>query len=208
MRLLVSGATKTLRSRPDKRHLGHLLTPMNGNRIDTLLKTGLPWAADNAAFSGFDEPAFLKMLDKIRGKSGCLFVCAPDVVGDAKATLALFEVWESRIRQYGLPVALVGQDGLEALDVPWERIDAFFIGGSTNWKLGPAAATLAREAKARGLWIHGGRVNTKRRMQHMASIGCDSIDGSGFSRFPEVRIPLAERWLDEILGSTPPVPTG
>jgi hypothetical protein len=195
--LLVSGETRSVRARKDSKRLGHLLTPKNGNSIDALLATGLPVACDNSAFGTFDEAAFRRMLGKVRGKP-VLFVCAPDVVGDAATTLALFDAWEPVIRGFGLPVALVGQDGLEDLAVPWGRMDAFFIGGGTGWKLGGAAAGLAREAKARGLWVHGGRVNTKKRFRHMAEIGCDSVDGSGFSRWPDARIPMAERWLEEI----------
>jgi hypothetical protein len=197
MRLLVSGATRTLRqlNRPDR--LGHLLTPHAGDSIDTLLANGLPVAADNAAFSAWDETAFVRMLAKLRGKP-VIWVTAPDVVADAAATLALFEKWEPIIRSYGLPVALVAQDGLEDLQVPWGRFDALFLGGSTAWKLGPDAERLAREAKRRGKLLHGGRVNSRRRLRHMATIGCDSCDGSGFSRFPDRDIPSALRWLEEI----------
>lgn len=141
MILLVSGATRTMRQRTGSQHLGHLIVPGAGNSIDKLLETGLPLAADNGAFSFFDEAAFLRMLGKLQGKPA-LWVTAPDVVGDAAVTLALFEVWEPIIRSYGLPVTLVGQDGLEVLAVPRERMDALFIGGSTAWKLGPGAAAL------------------------------------------------------------------
>jgi hypothetical protein len=48
------------------------------------------------------------------------------------------------------PIALVAQDGLEPLPVPWEQLEALFIGGSSRWKLGPHAARLVREAKERG----------------------------------------------------------
>ncbi len=197
MILLVSGATRTVRARAGSGRLGRLLTPRNGNSVGALFATGLPVAADNAAFTDFDPAAFRRMLGRLRGRP-VLWVCAPDVVGDAAATLALFEVWEPEIRAHGLPVALVAQDGLERLEAPWGRIDALFLGGTTAWKLGPHAAALAREAKARGLWVHGGRVNTKKRFSHMASIGCDSVDGSGFSRFPDTRIPMAELWLEGV----------
>ncbi len=207
MILLVSGATRTVRARAGSGRLGHLLTPRNGNSVDGLLATGLPVAADNSAFSGFDAAAFRRMLGRLRGRP-VLWVCAPDVVGDAAATLALFDTWEVEIRAHGLPVALVAQDGLEGLEVPWGRVDALFIGGSTAWKLGPHAAALAREAKARGLWVHGGRVNSRRRFLHLASIGCDSVDGSGFSRFPDTRIPMAELWLEGIESGHAPTPAG
>jgi hypothetical protein len=195
--LLVSGATKTVRRYSGSPYLGHLLTPSNGNRVESLLETGLPWAADNAAFSGFDEGRFLRMLDWIEGRAGCLFAAAPDVVADAEATLRLFGGWRREIASRGLPVALVAQDGLESLPVPWSGLDALFLGGSTGWKLGEHAEALCREAKARGKWVHMGRVNTRQRIRLAASWGCDSVDGTGFSRWPDARIPKGLRWIEE-----------
>jgi hypothetical protein len=63
MILLVSGATSTLRSLPLDAPVGHLVTPHTRNRIDVIASTGRPWAADNGCFGGFDEPAFLAMLE-------------------------------------------------------------------------------------------------------------------------------------------------
>ena len=94
MLVLVSGATRTVR--PD--HVGHLVVPRQWNLADRLaLKPGR-WAMDNGAFSGFDEGAFVRMLERFDRVGGCIFVTAPDVVTDAAATLA----WrrEVGIRQY------------------------------------------------------------------------------------------------------------
>lgn len=157
----------------------------------------MPWACDNAAFSGFDEAAFGRMLDRVAGQAGCLWVAAPDVVGDADATLDLFRAWEPRIRGHRLRVALVAQDGLEGRRVPWSRVDALFLGGSTAWKEGDAARTLARRAAARGKLVHMGRVNSLRRIRLAAAFGCDSIDGSGFSMFPDARLPKGLRWVEQ-----------
>lgn len=201
MILLVSGATATLRRYPAEQRLGHLITPSTGNAISTIVATGRPWAADNGAFTGFDADAFRRMLELIRGNPRCLFVTCPDAVGDARATAMLFETWAPTIRDLGLPVAWVAQDGAEDLPRPWDRggeipIRALFIGGSTRWKLGRPAADLAAEARRRSIWVHMGRVNTRRRFVRAAEIGCDSVDGSGFSRWPDERIPKALRWLD------------
>jgi hypothetical protein len=160
--LLVSGATATMR-REQSRRLGFLFVP--SQRALPPDTNGRPWAADNGAFAGFDEPAFVEMLAGLAGREGGLFVSAPDVVGDAAATLARFEEWEPRIRAFGLPVALVAQDGLTPGEVPWPRIAALSVGGTTAWKLGPDAAALVAEAKRRGKWAHIGRVNTRRRFK-------------------------------------------
>lgn len=188
--LLVSGATKTMARVRDPR-LGRLLRPGNGNRPDEL-----PWAADNGAYSGFDSKAFLRMLERYQGAPGCLWVAAPDVVGDADATLALFREWEPRIHAGGWPVAFVAQDGL--VDPPWDSFECLFVGGSTDYKLGREARHVVVEAKRRGKLAHMGRVNTVRRFRYAHEIGCDSFDGTQFSRFPDRWIPWALEWLDTI----------
>ncbi len=174
-----------------------MLTPRAANGVEAIRSLGLPSAADNACFSGWNERRFVNMLDRIVGVPGCMWVAAPDVVADAAATLDLFDAWQPRIAARGLPVALVAQDGLEDLDVPWDRLDALFLGGSTKWKLGEYARRLAHEAKARGKLLHCGRVNSRRRIRYAAVIGCDSVDGSCFSRWPDTKIPRALRWIAE-----------
>jgi hypothetical protein len=170
--------------------VGRLCVPSDGQSPDP----GQVWAADNGAFSGFDETAFLRMLDRLEPwRETCLFVACPDVVGSHTLTLDLFEVWAPRLQKW--PLALVAQDGLTPEAVPWNKFDALFIGGTTEWKLSPAAALLVREAKRRGKWVHMGRVNTIRRMVYANSIGVDSIDGTSFSRWSDIYIPRAVRIL-------------
>jgi hypothetical protein len=144
-----------------------------------------PWAADNDAFSKWDEGRYRDMLGRIRGREGCLFVTAPDVVGDATETLLRFDQWRGDLD--GFPVALVGQDGLE--DPPWDSFSTFFVGGTTEWKMGPQAARLIREAKERGKWVHMGRVNSYQRGRYARWLGCDSIDGTQFSWFRDSKLP-------------------
>jgi hypothetical protein len=69
-------------------------------------------------------------------------------------------------------------------DTPWDLLDCIFIGGSTAFKLGAEAARIVVEAHLLRKWVHMGRVNTQRRLQYAAAIGVDSVDGSGWSRFP------------------------
>jgi hypothetical protein len=200
VRLLVSGATATLSTllpaHADR--LGMLLVPGAGN-APLSIPDGLPWACDNGCFVGLDPARFLALLAKIVGKPGLLWVTVPDVVGDAAETLRRFYVWEPVLAgPVGLPLAYVAQDGAEQLDLPWGRMRALFVGGSTAWKESKAAADLIGEAKRRGRWVHVGRVNTRRRLEMALAWGADSVDGSGFSRWPAIRIPLALRWLEEL----------
>lgn len=138
------------------------------------------WAADNGRFSSpekYTDDAYLAWLSR-QPSEMCLFATAPDVVGDAVATLALSTPMFERIRGLGYRVALVAQDGLEDLPVPWDAFDALFIGGTTAWKLGDPAAGLAIEAHRRGKWVHMGRVNSRKRLVYAESIHCDSADGT------------------------------
>jgi len=129
------------------------------------------------------------MLRAVAGQPGLLWVAAPDVVGDADSTLARFRVWRPTLDYYGLPIAFVAQDGQEDRPVPWDAIRCLFIGGSTAWKEGAAAAALIYEAHARGKWTHVGRVNTLRRYWWLSSLPIDSIDGTCFSKWPDKFIP-------------------
>jgi hypothetical protein len=162
----------------------------------SFIADGRPWAVDNGAFAGFDEASFWALLGRLhKHRTTCLFVAAPDVVGDARATLRLFAEWQPVIARMGFPVALVGQDGLTMDMVPWDCLDAVFLGGSTGWKLGHMATTLAGYGNARGKWVHMGRVNSRRRIRHAHRIGCQSIDGSGWSKWPAIRLPMAVDWM-------------
>lgn len=159
--------------RPD---MPAMLTPRMGQKPPV----GQPWAADNGRFSApqdYTDAGYLAWLASMPVES-CLFATAPDVVGDAAATVALSAPMLGPIRQFGYPVAFVAQDGLENLTPPWDAFDVLFIGGTTAWKLGEACAAIAQEAKRRGKWVHMGRVNSLRRMVYAESIGCDSADGT------------------------------
>lgn len=190
MLLLVSGATRYPRS-PS---VGHLIVPRQGNDPSALALTPGAWAMDNGAFSGFDAGAFVRMLQRFDRHSGCLFVTAPDVVADAACTLDLWPFWSRLIRGVGRPPALVAQDGLTPESTPWQELGALFIGGTTAWKEGAMARTLCGIAKAKGLWVHWGRVNGRRRFGLAVEAGADSIDGSGFSIAPDSNIPRVAQW--------------
>lgn len=183
-----------LRARYGPGVLGRLVVPKDCARVDETAGLGIPWAADNGAFGEFDEPAFLRMLKSIAFVPDCLFVACPDVVGDAHETLRQYGRWYAEIMFHGLEPALVAQDGLTVDTAPWDEIRVLFIGGTTEWKLGADAAELVAEAKRRGLHVHMGRVNTARRARYAASIGCDSFDGSKFSRFTETYIADGLAW--------------
>lgn len=182
MRLLIGGTpTGTLRhiSIADYRaHCGMLVTWRDRAHPRRAIKLGVPWAMDNFAFTGFKADAFRRSMDAYEGLPGCLFAVAPDVVGDARATLDQFAQWRDEIKGHGYPIALAIQNGQEKLLVPWSDIDAVFIGGDTAFKFSDYVRGLVAEARMRGKWTHMGRVNSVRRWNYAHSLHVQSVDGT------------------------------
>lgn len=134
------------------------------------------WALDNGAYTGFDAEAFLAKCEQLQPWRGrCLFIVAPDVVGDAVATLALYREWAHTVKRFG-PVAFVAQDGQEQLELP--EFDWLFVGGTTEWKMGPGAKVCIRRAKVMGKPVHVGRVNSIKRFRYFQRLEADSADGT------------------------------
>ena len=190
MILLVSGAesnrgTLSVRGSPP--------TPRNGNSIARLADGGRMWACDNDAFKSWNINRFWTMLGKVSraDRTSLLFVTVPDSVGNARETLNLWFEWYPQLAYLTLPAAFVGQDGIEHFqkEIPWQEMACWFVGGSTGWKLSAVSEELAREAKARGKWVHFGRANSKKRFRHAFEIGADSVDGGQFSTWPDHWIP-------------------
>lgn len=150
------------------------------------------FAIDNGAFSRFDRQAFEALLKREKDRRDqCHFVAVPDVVGSAKRTLEVFDHWFPRLG--GWPLALVCQDGQENESIPWDVINAVFIGGSTKWKTSLHAIACIKAAQALGKWVHVGRVNTPRRFEWCLNLGVNSIDGSGISRYSKMRLKIRDR---------------
>ena len=176
--------------------LGLMLTPMMGNAPD-LSQT--IFAIDTGCFAqpeAFDLEKYMGYLRRWSGeRERCLFATAPDVVGDAESTLAKSLPVLPLIRAEGYRAALVAQDGLETMDVPWDAFDCLFVGGTTAWKLSEAAYRLVREADERGKWTHMGRVNSWRRLKAAAVSGYDSADGTFLAFGPDVLMPRVRDWI-------------
>lgn len=176
-----------------------LLTPLTRYRRQ---RPDARFAIDNGAFARFERKAFLALLEReFPARKQCLFLAVPDVVSSARRTLETFETW--RYKLSGWPLALVMQDGQEDLNIPWDGIEAVFIGGSTSWKLSKAAADCVRAAKIIGKWVHAGRVNTPARFEYFEELGADSIDGTGLSRYSWMRSRIHEEAIKPNLFALP-----
>jgi hypothetical protein len=189
-------STPKVRKAMSARLIACMTTPAQGNKIPD----GAIWAADNGAFgNGYpgDEAWLAWLASRTADPDLCLFATAPDVVGDAVATLQRSAPFLPLIRDLGYPAALVAQDGLEHLFVPWDDFDCLFLGGSTEWKLSPAAAGLVNQALALGKWVHMGRVNSRKRWTYAEHIGCHSVDGTCVAIAPDIYLPQVLSWSSQ-----------
>ena len=153
-----------------------------------------PFAIDNGAFSkkGFQRDAFESLLKReFQSRDLCRFVTVPDVVGSARRTLEVFDFWFPRLAHWKL--AYVCQDGQEDIPIPFEHIDALFIGGSTKWKESPHAIACIRAARAIGVWVHIGRINSPDRFEGFFQLGADSCDGTGIAQYSKMREKVRDR---------------
>lgn len=190
MLYLATASTEPVREAMRAGLLGQMIGPNAGNRVEL----GVPTAFDNGCFSArWSADRWWSWLLR-QPRVDALFAVAPDVVADADATAARFPEWGARIRAAGFPVAFVGQDGVRSEQVPWDDLDCWFAGGSTEWKLSAAADALAVEARERGKWTHIGRVNSWRRYVAKASL-YDSCDGTFLAFGPDANLPRLLAWV-------------
>jgi hypothetical protein len=156
---------------------------------------GVPYALDNGCFARFERTAWLRLISEAYDDAP-VFATMPDIVGSAIRTAELFDAFYRTAN--GIPLALVLQDGIENVRIPWDRISAVFVGGSDAFKFSIAAFNAARTAKMLGKWVHVGRINTAARVRNWSELA-DSIDGSGISRFDH----MLEDVLAQISGAHP-----
>src|SRR5262245_3268371 len=196
----LSGAvhgTMLAHPRPD---LGVMLQPGMGNDPKPL--AFVPFALDNGCFAAgdrFDAGDWLEWLASLRRhRARCLFAVAPDVLGDAEATLERSAPYLPTIRQLGFPAAFVTQDGCRPDLVPWDAIDCLFVGGSTEWKLSEPSYALCAEARRRGKRCHMGRVNSLKRLRACRVSLIGSADGTYVRFGPDRNLPRVYDWLDAV----------
>ena len=176
MLILLDLSPSSIADREQKfqREFGQLRTPLSRHKL-----SGRPYALDNGCFTSFRFPTWRRMLDEAREQTP-LFVCLPDVVGSAQRTIELFHHFKPMTD--GLPRALVLQDGVENINIPWDDLDAVFVGGTDEFKLSRPAIAACKTAFMLGKWVHFGRVNTPDRLVSIVDVA-DSIDGSGLSKY-------------------------
>jgi hypothetical protein len=157
---------------------GQLLTPLT-----RYSNWGGEFGIDNGAFSNFDLVTFQKLIEREKPNiSQCKFVAVPDVVGNARRTLEIFKTHDSFVSR-SWPIAMVAQNGIEDLDIPWWFMQAIFIGGGDPWKDSNAVADIVKTALILGKHVHVGRVNTIKRFRRFHELGAHTCDGSGVAMY-------------------------
>ena len=216
--------------------LGLLIAPGNASSYAAHVPDYSVWAMDNGCFTSggaFDGDEYLRTIDRIlkrhpEAHDRALFATAPDVFdpvamkGDPRATLERSAPYFDRIRDAGMPVALVAQDGLEDMmdEIPWDDFDTLFLGGSDDFKLGyfhekkstgypvylrgngasERWALLMNEALERGKDIHVGRSNSYARLNWGYQIGANSADGTLLAFGPEKNLERIKKWYPKLWG--------
>jgi len=198
MLYLTTPSTPDVRAAMSAGLIGCMTTPAQGNRIPD----GARWAADNGKFGkGWPGPEawYLWLASKRTGiADDCLFAVAPDRPFDAAGTLAESLPWLPEIRQLGLPAAFAAQNGCEHDLIPWDELDVLFLAGDTEWKTGPVAERLSREAKDRGKAVHMGRVNSLKRLRIAEWFGADTADGTYVAFAPTRNLANVLDWADQL----------
>lgn len=141
----------------------------------------VPWGLDNGCFTHFHRKEWEAMLIEAK-KNMPVFVTLPDVWGDARRTMELFHAFFWKTEH--LPRALVLQDGVAELEIPWKNLSGVFLGGSDAFRILPSTTNILKAAKILGKWIHIGRLNSPDQIKNWCEIA-NSLDGSGLSRFDD-----------------------
>lgn len=188
-------STDAIRDLMADRRIGCIVTPLQQN-----LYFPEEWEtmADNGCFSDrWTHDRWQRwLLDQPRSVR---FAVAPDVYDpDGRPchdeTLDRWRRYGPMIERAGFAPAFVCQVGATADNVPDAPV--LFLGGTTEWKLGPDAwAIVDRHRHDR--WIHMGRVNSARRFRTARAMGCHSADGTFLTFGPDANLPRLLSWLEE-----------
>lgn len=188
----------TVREAMQRGEFGCIVTPGQGNRVPE----GVTWCADNGRYGkgwpGLDP--WLKWIENKAPAELCKFAAAPDVVGDAVATLRESLPVLPMVRELGLPAAFVAQDGCMTRDglIPWDDFDVLFLGGSDKFKIGDEGREVAAAGVEHGKWVHMGRVSSIKRLRIAWRFGCSSVDGTYLKFGPDKNAERMHRFMQMV----------
>lgn len=186
-------STEPIRDAMMAGELGCITTPYQGN---VTFPDEWDVIADNGCFSNkWDDRHWTAWL--IQLPRTIRFAVAPDVFDPTGApchepTVERWRHWAPRIRRHGFTPAFVCQVGATVDTLPTDA-DVLFLGGTTEWKLGPEAWRITASRGDR--WVHMGRVNSKKRFDTARAMGCDSCDGTFLVFGPDTNLERLRVWL-------------
>lgn len=184
--------------------VGLLVGPSYGTKVP--IDPWMPFALDNDAFGAFKKGTewsaedWRSFIQRIRLLGRVPLWCAiPDVVGKRFATLARWQDYSREILDLGWPAAICVQDGMTPADVPSEA-SVIFVGGTDGWKFRNLPMWTNNFER-----VHCGRVTSPAMFEVCESLGCESIDGTGWFMDPsrQDKLPAIERFLEGHRNRTP-----
>jgi len=189
-------STEAIRDTMAAGRLGCIVTPHQGN---VTFPDEWDVVADNGCFSGrWTARNWWSWL--IAQPRTIRFAVCPDVFDPSgpchEPTLERWREWAPKIERHGFTPAFVCQVGATPETVPTDA-PVLFLGGTTEWKLGPQATAITAQALRDGRWVHMGRVNSLRRFRAARAMGCHSVDGTFLTFGPDVNLPRLLSWLDD-----------
>lgn len=159
------------------KRVGVLLTP--GHWQDP---SGVPYVLDNGRYSAWsmdkkwNEKAFIDLLEQAKQcEVEPRWVVVPDWPRDAERTLADWNEWYERVKEYGWPLALVVQKGMTSKQVKKldNQPDVIFVGGDEEWRW-----KYARDWCDNFPNVHFGKIMTEKQLWMVQKVGGESSDSN------------------------------
>jgi hypothetical protein len=172
---------------------------MNSPDIGYLTPTEMPVAYDNGMYRVWQTGALWdaeRWAEWLMRQPRGLFAVVPDVPTNAKKTRTRFQIYAPFVARHQ-PVAYALQDGSDSVTPPWDEFDVLFVGGTNGFRYTEVGWRMVLEAKARGKWVHIGRVNTLRALLACRAAQVDSVDGTRLAFGSDLIWPQLCRWLDQ-----------
>lgn len=188
-------STEAIRDEMSAGRLGCIIAPHQGNIV---FPDEWDVIADNGCFGGnWSHNRWLRWLVAL--PRSVRFVVVPDVFTSDGAdchqeTLALWDRYSGTVERHGFTPAFVCQVGATADNLP-DGAAVLFLGGTTEWKLGPDAWGIVQRWRTER-WCHMGRVNSRKRLSTARAMGCHSVDGTYLTYGPDTNLPRLLRWLE------------
>lgn len=168
---------------------GVVITPRYVGRLREAGPLADRLVLDNGAYPAWHKGEPLTYAQQLDGLHEALAQCdpewiiAPDVVADARASLARTVASLTELAQYGTQRLLLAiQDGMDVdriAGMAREMDCGVFVGGS-GWPFKHRTLLALKGAGVR--WVHVGRINSRQHIALAAAAGADASDSTSYVR--------------------------